>query len=85
MTQKTQIVSAVFNPKTCSFTVTTPKGVFENVLSVGGFDNYRDMDYYLADYDLKPNGVIAYLFDAPETVFIFHYPDGGDITVKREN
>ena len=82
----TKNATAIFDQTTCSFTVKTPKGEFHNVLSIGGFDNYREMDEYIGTNEmdnLKKNGLMAYLFGWPEKQYIFFYPnvEDGDISV----
>ena len=82
-----EIATAIFDKATTTFTVKTPKGEFKNVKSIGGFDNYRQMDEYIDAHeeDIKEKGVLAYLFNSPAWQFLFYYPDGGDIGVDVEN
>jgi len=85
MKQKTGIV--IFNEENKTVLVKTPKGVFENVPSIGGFDNYREMDSYVGnscEEECKKTGLLAYLFGSDERMFTFYYPGGGDITVYAE-
>jgi len=82
--------TTIFNPKTMTFSVKTPKGEFHNVRSIGGFNDYREMDVYIEMYaqeECKKNGLIAYLYGSRETLYIFFYPEscgGGYIFVYRE-
>ena len=81
--------TAIFDENMITFLVKTPRGEFRNVESVGGFDNYRQMDEYVGSDSVheerKKNGLMAYLFESDEKQYLFYYPDGGDIIVYRVN
>ena len=80
--------TAIFHRETQKFTVKTPKGVFEDVCNIGGFDNYREMDACVGtpyfEEICDKHGLLAYLFDSPKNQYLFYYPKhagGGDIAV----
>ena len=82
--------TARFNPKTTTFEVTTPKGIFEDVACAGAFDNFREMDIEMWDLfadEIKEKGMMAYISTYPNDMYLFYYPErvgGGDITVYRK-
>ena len=83
-----ELNTGIFDPATRTFTVKTEKGIFEGVPCVGAYDNYREMDMEvgkLFQKELKTTGVLAYLHGAPETQYLFYYPEniGGDVTITR--
>ena len=88
MTKEIEFGTAIFDPKTHTFHVKTPRGEFPKARSVGGFDNYREMDLYvwgLLENGEGKDGILAYLFRSSVDTFLFYYPDKGDITVRCEN